>query len=156
MKKKIAVLVSVLLMLGFTMAFANTAGRITDGKSMSSCCCKGDSCPMKDKDKTSADTKSCFDNCDCCKGDSCPMKMKHDQMSGMTMPMTSDVKADDAKSCRDNCDCCKGDDCPMKMKHDQKDGMIMPMAKDARTADAKSCGCSCCNHDKDAPKPTGR
>src|SRR5260221_13325518 len=104
MKKNILVFVSVLVMLGFTMAFANNAGRIIDGKSMS-CCCKGDSCPMKDKDKASADAKSCCNNCDCCKGDSCPMKMKHDQKDGMAVPMAA--KTDDAKSC--DCPCCQHD-----------------------------------------------
>ena len=107
MKNRILVLVSVLVMLGFTMAFANTAGRIIDGKSMSCSCCRGDSCPMKDKDKTSADAKSCCDNCDCCKGDDCPMKMKHDQKDSMAMPMAKDAKTGDVKSC--DCSCCQHD-----------------------------------------------
>jgi hypothetical protein len=47
---------------------------------MESCCCKGDSCPMKmGKDHATKDhsmTGSSKDGCCCCSGDSCNMKMK--------------------------------------------------------------------------------
>ena len=43
--------------------------------SMDSCCCKGDSCPMKD----GATAKDGKDGCCCCSGDSCDMKA-HDNM----------------------------------------------------------------------------
>ena len=142
MRKNILLLVSVLLLLGIGMAaFANSAFRTVSRTTMSCCCCHGDSCPMKNKDKASADAKSCCDNCDCCTGDSCPMKNK-DKAS-------ADKTSADARSCCDNCDSCKGDSCPMKMKHDQKDGMTMPMPMDDKSGDTKSCDCPCC-HDKDA------
>ena len=39
---------------------------------MASCCCKGDSCSIKD----GAKTHSSQDGCCCCNGDSCDMKIK--------------------------------------------------------------------------------
>lgn len=52
-----------------------------DGESccaMASCCCKGDSCSMKDHaNKDHSKEHSVKDGgCCCCKGDSCKMKMK--------------------------------------------------------------------------------
>lgn len=54
-----------------------------DGESccaMTSCCCKGDSCSMKDhakkESKDHAKQHSDKGGCCCCKGDSCQMKMK--------------------------------------------------------------------------------
>ncbi len=42
---------------------------------MASCCCKGDSCSMKDPAKNHSKTHS-GDGCCCCSGDSCNIKMK--------------------------------------------------------------------------------
>lgn len=70
-------------------------------RDMDSCCCKGDSCPMKEEGAASADAK---DGCCCCSGDSCDMKMKEDMKHHST----------------EHEGCCSGDSCDMKMKHDMK------------------------------------
>lgn len=127
MRKNVLLLVSVLLLLGIGMAFANGVGRTINRTAMSCCCCKGDSCPLKNKDKTSA-SSTAKDDCDC------PLK-------------TTDKASADTMS-PDNCDCCAGDSCPMKMKGDHKDSMTMPATTDATSGDAKSCDCPCCHHDK--------
>jgi hypothetical protein len=81
------------LMLGLALAlssiaFAQNATQNDPNKktesccAMASCCCKGDSCPMKDGKDSSCckGDKSAAKKDDCC-GDSCNMKMKN--MKGM-------------------------------------------------------------------------
>jgi hypothetical protein len=101
MKRKLLLILSVLLMLGAgVVAFAYNTGLVSKSTAMSCCCCSGDSCPMKNKDKASTtDAKSCCDDCDCCKGDSCPMKTKGEQAVQTTA-------GGDPKSC--DCSCCHG------------------------------------------------
>ena len=106
MKRKIILALSVVVVLGLSIAaFALTKTTVSSVTAMSCCCCKGDSCPMKKKDVSGKDTASCCDNCDCCKGDSCPMKNKGEKAS----VMNSDVNkaATDTADC--DCSCCHPD-----------------------------------------------
>lgn len=128
MKKKITLAIAAIMVLGIAVAafaYTRTSGRAATAMS----CCKGESCPMKNKEATSGEKASCCDNCDCCSGDSCPMK--NGEASAATMKMG------DAESC------------PLMKK--AADGT--EMKPEATTADAKSCCCSCCgneNKKKDA------
>jgi hypothetical protein len=108
MKKKLFLIITVLLFLGIGVAvFAYNKAAAGKQTAMSCCCCKGDSCPMKNKDMASMDAKSCCDNCDCCKGDSCPMKTKG-QTTDSTTTQTVPTAAGDAKTC--DCSCCHDKD----------------------------------------------
>lgn len=80
MKTKVILLIAAFIVMGLALV---TFGLNNGGVSFStaaSCCCHGDSCPMKKKDPAGKETKSCCDNCSCCKGESgaesCPMKNK--------------------------------------------------------------------------------
>ena len=93
MRNKIILLVGAILVFG--LAFAAYAINTTvTADAAKTCCCSGDSCPMKNKDAAGKQTASTSDQgCSCC-GDSCPMKNK------------------DASGAQVKCDCC-GDSCPM-------------------------------------------
>ena len=89
-----------LLLTVFAVGFAQSSSQ-TDRKAaaeascpMDSCCCKGDSCPMKSEGTKNAHAK---DAC-CCSGDSCDAKSKENMKNHSA----------------------KGSCCDMKMKHDKK------------------------------------
>lgn len=72
------------LMLGLALALTSAAfaqkapsdpNKTESCCAMPSCCCKGDSCPMKEH-KDQAKKHSAKDGGCCCGGDSCDMKMK--------------------------------------------------------------------------------
>lgn len=95
-KNTVLILLLALLLTAFAVGMAQTPTQGDQEKSkaccaMESCCCNGESCPMKEG-TTNAEAKEC-----CCSGDSCEMKTK------------------DGK---DHAGCC-GDSCQMK-KHDTK------------------------------------
>ena len=66
--------------IGFAQNATQTVDQNKEAESccaMASCCCKGDSCSMKDhakKDHSMADSSK--HGCCCCSGDSCNMQMK--------------------------------------------------------------------------------
>src|SRR5262245_59469950 len=106
MKRKLMFAVAVIALFAFSIAaYAYT----TSVSTAASCCCKGDSCPMKTKDANGKEV-SCCDNCDCCKdgkctGDSCPMKKK-DGSHTMDASHHENMSADHS-GC--NCSCCGKD-----------------------------------------------
>jgi len=80
-----------------------------------SCCCKGDSCPMKTEGARTTNATDVKDGCCCCAGDSCEMKM-----------------SDSMKNHADHAGCCCGDSCVMKAKekmenHSSTDGCCCDM-----------------------------
>ena len=82
---------------GFAQSPNQTDQKAAEGAScpMDSCCCKGDSCPMKSEGTKNAHAK---DACCCCSGDSCDVKSKENMKNHSEM------------------ECCRD----MEMKHDQK------------------------------------
>ena len=80
-----------------------------------SCCCKGDSCPMKTEGARTTNATDVKDGCCCCAGDSCEMKM-----------------SDSMKNHADHSGSCCGDSCDMKAKekmenHSSTDGCCCDM-----------------------------
>lgn len=69
MKKQTFLALVVLLFFTFSGASFGYS-QFGGSKTAASCCCKGDSCPMKKKDSSGKDSASCENDCDCCKGDS--------------------------------------------------------------------------------------
>lgn len=130
MKRRIILAISVMMVLGLAVAaIAYTRTGVTNKAAMS-CCCSGDSCPMKGKDTSGAEKASCCDKDDCCcKGGSCPMKGK-----------------DSAEKHSASC-CDKAESCPMK----KKDGSASHvMVKHETSAEGeKTCCCSCCGAKKE-------
>ncbi|MBK7392282.1 MAG: hypothetical protein IPI64_03145 [Chloracidobacterium sp.] len=155
MKKRIFVIASAVLVFGLAIAAyalnnSNTSHAVAKA---ASCCCKGDSCPMKDKNAT-ADTVAKHENCDCC-GDSCPMKKGDATMAGMKMEGSEScpmMKGDAAQKTRGEMKMENGESCPMmngKADHKMDAGM-----KHEMKADGKGHSCACCDHakeKKDAP-----
>lgn len=111
MKKRILMVATVLVVLGMAIAaVAYQRASVSGNHAAMSCCCKGDSCPMKAQNAAAGHTATecCEDPRCCCKGegDACPMKkgegahtvgaeMKHTAMDGKT------------ECC--SCPCCKKD-----------------------------------------------
>ena len=123
MKKRIILAISMMFILGLTVAaFAlsqstkvnNTAAdscamkmQTADGAQAKTsccdkddCCCKGDSCPMKNKGENAS--ASC---CSCC-GDSCPMKSE--TTSDASSVDLQNVTVATGESCCNGGACCKG------------------------------------------------
>ena len=93
----------------FVVGFAQSATQTDQKKkneasscAMDSCCCKGDSCPMK-KEGTTVSATDAKDHCCCCSGDKCDMKKMNGSMENHSAAM--------------NCSCC-GDSCDMKKMKD--------------------------------------
>jgi len=110
MKKQTLLTIAALLVFGLgagTLAYQQNTHTATTAMS---CCCKGDSCPMKKKDVSVMEAASCCDNCDCCKGegsctgDSCPMKKKGEKPHTMSAAMTSATAVKGDEGCC--CSCC--------------------------------------------------
>jgi len=104
MNKRILLVISILMLFGLAIvAFAYNQTNTTNQTAMS-CCCKGDSCPMKNKDASASSTASCCDdpNCCCKDGGSCPMKMSGEA----SQKMSTDVKYENAAAeHKEGCDC---------------------------------------------------
>jgi len=87
-----------------------------------SCCCKGDSCPMKTEGARTTNATDVKDGCCCCAGDSCEMKMSdsmknHADHSGSCCGDSCDMKAKEKMENHSSTDgCC----CDMKNKHHQQ------------------------------------
>lgn len=102
MKRKIVLLIAAFIVMGLALVTfgLNSGGSLFS--TIASCCCHGDSCPMKKKDSPGKEVKSCCDDCSCCKGEkgaeSCPMKNKG---AGDANSQT------EHKNC--GCPCCKKD-----------------------------------------------
>ncbi len=130
MKKRIILAISVMFILGLTVAaFAlsqssklNNTATTTDSCAMkmqsvadggqakdsccdkADCCCKGDACPMKKQGENAS--ASCCSNC--C-GDSCPMKNKTSETSSVDMKNVTVATGDSC--CQKGASCCNGGAC---------------------------------------------
>lgn len=144
MKRNILLAIAVMFALSIGAAvYAYNSTTITNATA-ASCCCKGDSCPMKAKDakmSTASAEKSCCDDCACCKGDSCPMKAKTDA-----------AKVDGATASDDK------HSCPMmkdgKMSADHHKEMKDMDHKNMKHDGEHSCGCACCANHKETKAET--
>ncbi|HMT06857.1 MAG TPA: hypothetical protein PKA82_02555 [Pyrinomonadaceae bacterium] len=122
MKRNIILAIAAMFTLSIGAAvYAFNSTTITTATT-ASCCCKGDSCPMKKDGKASADAKESCCKDDCCKGDSCPMK-KGDA-----------AKADGATATEHSC--------PM-----MKEGKMADHHAEMKH-DGEGCSCLCCSHAK--------
>ena len=130
MKKRILLVISVLMVLGLTIA-AFAYNKTNNENGAMDCCAKSDSCPMKNKNAQNAEAQakdSCCDMPDCCcNGDSCPMKKQGENASanccGDSCPMkdkTSETASTKMSGvtivhgdscCQPGADCCKGGAC---------------------------------------------
>ncbi len=126
MKKRIILAISMMFILGLTIAaFALSQSNGVNKRS-------ADSCAMKTMNAQNADGQSKASCCDkddcCCKGDSCPMKGQGENASA---------------SC---CSCC-GDSCPMKSKTAETSSVDL---KNVTVATGESCcnGGACCSKNK--------
>lgn len=99
--------ISVLLVLGLSVAAFAYKTTNNSLKTAMACCCKGDSCPMKNKTSGATDAKadSCCDNPDCCckNGDSCPMKAKSDAAQTTSVDMKNVTVVSSDESCDKTC-----------------------------------------------------
>ena len=142
-----------LLVSAFVSVMAQQGTPQTDQKkkaeaccAMESCCCNGDSCPMKKEGATTADSKEAC----CCSNGGCDMKAE----GGANMAKTGGGDAKHA-CCGDSCDMMAGHD---PAKHDPAKHDMANMAKH----EMKSGEASCCNakhkadaKNKDAKKQPG-
>jgi hypothetical protein len=133
MKFKMTIAIAALMVFGLSIiavAYTKTAG----AASMSASRCKGDSCPMKNKNASADEKASCCDDCDCCSGGSCPMKKK-DETSAAVVKVSS------------------GTSCAMMVKKAPKTETVsFEHANVVVASDDENCGCSCCGKDKDKEK----
>ena len=153
MKKWTLIIGSAMLVFGLAIAVYALNTTTTSNAVATASCCKGDSCPMKDKNAT-ADTAAKHENCDCC-GDSCPMKKGDAAMAGMKMEGSEScpmMKGDAAQKTHGEMKMENGESCPMMNgKADHK--MDAEMKHEMKT-DGKGNSCACCDHakeKKDAP-----
>lgn len=133
MKFKMMIAVAALMVFGLsiaTVAYTKTAG----AASMSASCCKGDSCPMKNKNASAVEKASCCDDCDCCSGESCPMKKKGETSAAV-------VKVSDGSSCA-----------TMMKKAPKGETVSLNQTNVVVASDGEGCCCSCCGKDKDKEK----
>jgi hypothetical protein len=93
MKRQTILALAMLLTFGIgTATFAKTGGGT---------CCKGDSCPMKQKDVAGNHT-TCCDDCDCCDKSQGATTSVATYFKGKPVYKTSKAKC--------TCDCCNGKD----------------------------------------------
>ncbi len=110
MKRKFILAFTVAALFALSIAAFAYSGTSLLSATAASCCCSGDSCPMKKKDGAKAEKMSCCDKCDCCKdgkckGGSCPMNKKGDSAhDGDHSGMQHNTEH---KNC--DCSCCKHD-----------------------------------------------
>lgn len=165
MKKKIFLVMSAVLVFGLAIAVYafNTAGSVDASTKAACCCCKGDTCPMKDKNAAATDKTAAHDGCDCCQGgaDACPMK-KGDTAAGDIKTeggMKPDMKMANGEMCpmmkgdanhkmdgemNPDMKMANGEMCPMMKgdaNHKMEGGMKMEMKADG--------SCACCKHAKE-------
>ena len=80
MKSLRKILPALALGMGLALSGASFAQNANDQKAesccASECCCKGDSCSMKEGHKDHAKNHQAKDGCCCCGSDSCDMNMK--------------------------------------------------------------------------------
>ncbi len=113
------------------VAYTRTAGAASTAAS----CCKGDSCPMKNKNASAGEKASCCDDCDCCSGESCPMKKKGETTAAV-------VKVSDGESCATM----------MTKKAPKAETVSLNQANVVVASDGEGCCCSCCGKDKATEK----
>jgi hypothetical protein len=154
MKKQTLLAIAALMIFGLgagTLAYQQTGS--TARSATSCCCCKGDSCPMKQKDASGKETAVTHENCDCCAGcaESCPMMKKDADGKAMKMdgahscPMMKkdgEISATAATAVKTE----GAESCPMmKGEASQK---VVGMKHEMR-ADGKSHSCPCCSRQKE-------
>jgi len=135
-----------LLLTAFFGVMAQQGAPQTDQKkqaeaccAMESCCCKGDSCPMKKEAATNADAK---DAC-CCSSGGCDMKNE----GGADVAKTANTDPAKAANADAKHDCC-GDSCDMMAKHDPaKAGADMAKTDSANAGTAKPGAVKHAGHD---------
>ena len=111
MKTKIMLAITAIMVLGLAVvvfAFTRSSGTSAPAMTTMSCCCSGDSCPMKTKDGAGKEAASCCEKCDGCKGDSCPMKAKKKEGDTSAGP-AAETKDDQAHPKGCDCSCCNKD-----------------------------------------------
>jgi hypothetical protein len=125
-KSTVLIVLLGLFLAAFAVGLAQTSSQKKHAKhteescSMDSCCCKGDSCPIKEG-TTNAAAKQ--DGCCCCEGDSCEMK-------GESM---KNHAADESCCCRN------GDSSELEMKETMKEKMKEKMKNHSASDEC------CCN-----------
>jgi hypothetical protein len=136
MKFKMTIAIAALMVFGLSIAavaYTKTSG----AASISASCCKGDSCPMKNKNASAGEKASCCDDCDCCSGESCPMKKKGETSAAV-------VKASDGSSCA-----------MMMKKAPKAETASVEHANVVVASDGEGCSCSCCGKDKEKKVTAG-
>jgi len=123
MNKKFLAMFSIVFVLALTVAVFAFNQKSISAETTVSGSAKSDSCPLKNKNASTAENNvksSCCDKADCCcKGDSCAMKAKGENAA--------------SENC---CGNCCGGSCPMKNKEAQA---AIIQTSDASVADAESC-----------------
>jgi hypothetical protein len=154
MKRNILLAIAVVFTLSIGAAvYAFNSTTSTTNAAAVSCCCKGDSCPMKSKDaKASADAKESCCKDDCCKGDSCPMKKGDAAKTGTATATAADAKHScpmmkDGKMAADHHKEMKGMD-HQNMNHAEHKNMKHDGEHSC------GCGCACCGGSKEKKTET--
>lgn len=167
MKSKVIILIAAMLIfgVGFAVYAYNSTSTISE-TTAASCCCSGDSCPMKTAAATTTATAEGSHEC-CCKGDgaSCPMKAKGGKAGNgeHSCPMMSGAKHEAHKMAAGAKHEMKSDgeghSCPMmkdgKMaEHHKATGEVHKTMDHSKMDGHTGCSCPCCAAGKEKKDKT--